>query len=75
VYENLSFFATVKGIEKEDIHSEVTNILLQLKLFSFRDTIVSTLSGGYKRKLSIAIALLNDPKIIIMDEPTSGNFL
>jgi len=72
VYENLSFFAEIKGVHKDKIDSEIKRVMSRLKLTSFQNTLVSQLSGGWKRKLSIAISLLNDPKIIIMDEPTSG---
>ena len=45
----------------------------RLKLKPYKDTFVSKLSQEWKRKLNIAIALLNDPKILILDEPTSGS--
>jgi len=72
VYENLTFFAQIKGISKSLMHIEVYKVMNQLKLIPFKNTLVSNLQGGWKRKLNIGIALLNNPKLIIMDEPTSG---
>jgi len=69
---NLSFFARMKGVPKETIEAEITRVLIKLDLKQYRDTLACQLSEGLKRKLNIAIALLNDPKILIMDEPTSG---
>jgi ATP-binding cassette subfamily A (ABC1) protein 3 len=43
-----------------------------LNLYDHRDTIANLLSGGNKRKLSIAISLVADSKLVILDEPTSG---
>lgn len=73
VYENLSFFAEIKKIPAERIEEEIERVMTKLGLNTFRDMPAINLSGGFKRKLNVAIALLNDPKIILMDEPTSGN--
>ena len=73
VYENLKFFAEIRGIHKDSMDEQILRVMERLKLTTSKDLIVSKLNGGSRRKLSVAIALLNDPKIIIMDEPTSGS--
>lgn len=70
VLENLYFMAGIYQIpNKEDKIKEL------IKLFKLEEVLkqkVKTLSGGYQRKLSIAISLINDPKILFLDEPTLG---
>lgn len=71
--EHLYFFAAIRGIPEENIESEVKKTLKDCDLFeSAGDTRVKNLSGGQKRKLSVGIAIIGDPKIIILDEPTAG---
>ena len=72
VLENLTFFAKIKKMSESRIEAEIERVMNKLGLATFKDMPASKLSGGFKRKLNIGIALLNDPKIIIMDEPTSG---
>jgi len=72
VYENLEFFAGIKKVPKHQIQTEINRVLSKFDLTDFQHIQASQLSGGWKRKLNIAIALINDPQIIIMDEPTSG---
>lgn len=68
--EHLAFYAQIKGQTNVDV--EVNNILADVGLVEQAHTITKELSGGQKRKLSVGIAIIGDPKLIILDEPTAG---
>lgn len=72
VKEHMECFATLKGVEKECLHSEVLEMIEKVGLADKINATVGSLSGGMKRKLSLGIALIGDSKVIILDEPTSG---
>lgn len=72
VEEHLRIFAAIKGILPSDIDGEVRKVLKDLDLEKIMDAQGKNLSGGQKRKLSVAIAILGDPKILLLDEPTAG---
>ena len=72
VYENVAFAMEVCGYSDSYIAKKVPEALWQVNLMIKKDTFVYELSGGEKQRVSIARALVNDPQIIIWDEPT-GN--
>ncbi|XP_066188432.1 ATP-binding cassette sub-family A member 9-like [Sylvia atricapilla] len=72
VKENLKTFAEIKGIKSKEVEQEVQNILELLDISNIQDTQAEKLSGGQKRKLSIAIAMLGRPQVLLLDEPTAG---
>ncbi|XP_061471626.1 cholesterol transporter ABCA5-like isoform X4 [Rhineura floridana] len=72
VRENLSILASVKGIPSNDVIQEVQKVLLDLDMQPIKDNQAKKLSGGQKRKLSIGFAVLGDPKVLLLDEPTAG---
>ncbi|NXC42520.1 ABCAA protein, partial [Penelope pileata] len=72
VKENLQTFAEIKGIKSKDVQQEVQNILELLDISNVQDTQAEKLSGGQKRKLSIGIAMLGKPQVLLLDEPTAG---
>ena len=72
LYDHLRFFATIRGVPKELIDREINNLTDMLNLENSFKTKAIDLSGGQKRKLSVAIALIGSPCLVIMDEPTSG---
>lgn len=70
--ENLQFFGRIYGLKGQKLKSRITEVLKQIGLTDRRKQLVKTYSGGMKRRLNIGIALLHNPEIIIMDEPTVG---
>ncbi|XP_059720199.1 ATP-binding cassette sub-family A member 9 isoform X3 [Haemorhous mexicanus] len=72
VKENLKTFAEIKGIKSKEVEQEVQKILELLDISNVQDTQAEKLSGGQKRKLSIGIAVLGNPQVLFLDEPTAG---
>ncbi|GFS03123.1 ATP-binding cassette sub-family A member 3 [Elysia marginata] len=70
--ETLTLFARLRGIYEEDISANVNMLMDKLLLSKFADRQCQTYSGGNKRKLSTAIALIGDPDVVFLDEPTTG---
>ncbi len=72
-WEFLDYSARLSGIrDKKKRNTEVERMLEEVGLFEVRDRKANKLSGGMKRRLGIAQALIGDPKIVIVDEPTTG---
>ncbi|CAH2291410.1 ATP-binding cassette sub-family A member 5 [Pelobates cultripes] len=72
VEENLSIFASLRGLPEKTREQEINKILNELDMQVLKHNQVRTLSIGQKRKLSVAIAILGNPKVLLLDEPTAG---
>lgn len=72
VYENVDFFARLFGHDKAEREARITELLNSTGLAPFRDRPAGKLSGGMKQKLGLCCALIHDPELLILDEPTTG---
>ncbi|XP_049818553.1 phospholipid-transporting ATPase ABCA3 isoform X2 [Aethina tumida] len=72
VEEHLIFFAMLKGMSYQSSKSQASVLMKKLNIDDKRNEMTRKLSGGMKRKLCLAMAIIGNPKVLILDEPTSG---
>jgi ABC-2 type transport system ATP-binding protein len=72
VREYLTFVARIKGVNPKTINAEVARVAERLSVLEVMDNLISNLSKGYKQRVGLAQALLNNPPVLIFDEPTNG---
>lgn len=72
VLENLKLMCGIYGFTPEKTDRRINDMIALFDLNEVRDSRAKTLSGGWKRKLSIAMALISEPKVLFLDEPTLG---
>ncbi|KAB2333131.1 ABC transporter ATP-binding protein [Cytobacillus depressus] len=70
--ENLEFFAALYGLKGAKRKTRIVEVMETVSLSDHLNKLVSAYSGGMKRRLSLAISLLHQPKLLILDEPTVG---
>lgn len=71
-YEAMDYLGVLSGLNKETRKTRITMLLKQVNLHTHAKIKVKAMSGGMKRRLGIAQAILNEPKVLIVDEPTAG---
>ena len=72
VLDFLEFIADVRGYRSQDKQQRIERVISDVDLGAVRDQTIDTLSKGFKRRVGLAQAILHDPKVLILDEPTDG---
>jgi len=72
VAENIRFYAGIYGLSIKERKAKQEQLLIQLEMPEMKDKLVGSLPLGWKQKLAFMIALIHDPKIVFLDEPTGG---
>ena len=72
VYENIRFYAGIYGLNRKEISAKATMLMKNLGLEEVRDKLLRDIPLGWKQKLAFSVAIIHDPKIVFLDEPTGG---
>jgi ABC transporter DrrB family efflux protein len=72
VRENLDFYGRIYGLDRERLASRRADVLALTSLTEQTDQLAGTLSGGWQRRLALACALIHEPDVLFLDEPTAG---
>jgi ABC-2 type transport system ATP-binding protein len=72
IKENITFFGGIYGLSRKRIKEKITELAQELQLQEVANHLVGSLPLGWKQKLSFSVALLHEPKIVFLDEPTGG---
>lgn len=72
IVENIRFYAGIYGLSNKEIKAKTNELIRKLELESVKDTLIGSLPLGWKQKLAFSVAIIHNPKIVFLDEPTGG---
>lgn len=72
IYENIRFYGGIYGIGRKELHEKSEQLIRKFGLVNERNSLIADIPLGWKQKIAFSIAILHDPKIIFLDEPTGG---
>jgi ABC-2 type transport system ATP-binding protein len=72
IAENFTFFGGIYGLRMNEIREKMNFFLKKLNIAEYKDRVIQSLPLGWKQKLAFSIAIMHDPAIVFLDEPTSG---
>ena len=70
--ENLRLFADLYGVDRHRVRQRIDDVVMGLGLGEYADTVVAELSGGWRRRVNVGVAVMQLPDVLVLDEPTSG---